>query len=51
MRFGGITTNMEFVSKPTAAVWEHFRLKANDRGEPIDPGRMLPHDESLSRRW
>ena len=33
---------MEFVSKPnvTAAVWEHFGFKLNDRGEPLNLGML-----------
>ena len=42
LRFGGITT-MELVSKPnaTVSVWEHFILKANDRGEPLDLDKLV----------
>ena len=38
MRFDGIKTKMELVSKPdaTAAVWEHFGFKPNGRGEPLN---------------
>ena len=45
MRFDGIKTNMEFVSKPnvTAAVWEHFGFKLNDRGEPLNLDEPVCH--------
>ena len=36
---------MELVSKPnaTAAVWEHFRFKPNDRGEPLNLDEPVCH--------